>query len=117
MSKRTPLLFVSDVLEAIAKIERYTSGLTYEAFEANDLVVDAVVRNLEVIGEAVKHIPEELRERHTVIDWRRVIGFRNIVVHAYFEVDVEIVWMIATTRLPELRRVMEQMLKELQEES
>ncbi len=115
MSKRNPRLFLLDVLEAIAKIERYLSGLSYDEFIANDLVVDAVVRNLEVIGEAVKHIPNEWRERYQEIDWRRVIGFRNIVIHAYFEVDVEIVWTIATERLAELKGVIEKMVQESSE--
>ncbi len=68
MSKRNPLLFLIEVQEAIAKIERYVAGLNYEAFSSSDLVVDAVVRNLEVIGEAVRHFPEEWKARYHEID-------------------------------------------------
>jgi uncharacterized protein with HEPN domain len=96
MSKRDPRLFMTDVLEAIEKIEHYTSGLTFDQFEANEMVLDAVVRNLEIIGEATRCIPATLRERYTQIEWSHVVGFRNIVIHAYFAVDVEIVWTIAT---------------------
>jgi len=77
MSKRNTLLFVLD-MQAPTKVDRYTVRLSYEAFAANDLVLDAVVRNLEIIGEAARPIPEELRRRYAYIDWRRVISFRNI---------------------------------------
>lgn len=112
MSKRDVRLFLHDMLEAIEKVERYTSGLSFAQFESNDLVVDAVVRNLEIIGEAAKFIPPELRARYDAVNWSRVVGFRNIVIHAYFDVDVEIVWTIATQRLVELKPVLEQMLQE-----
>jgi uncharacterized protein with HEPN domain len=101
-----------DVLDAINKVERYTGGLTFDQFEANDMVLDAVVRNLEIIGEATRYIPTSLRERYTQIEWSRVVGFRNIVIHAYFAVDVEIVWTIATQRLSELEAVLTEMLED-----
>lgn len=114
MSRRGVRLFIVDMLEAIGKVQRYTEGLTYKEFEANDMVIDAVVRNLEVIGEAARHIPEDLRNRYTGVDWRRVIGFRNIVIHQYFDVDPEIVWTIATQRLQDLKKVLERMLTDLE---
>lgn len=114
MSKRDVRLFILDMLEAIGKVQRYTEGITFEEFQANDMVVDAVVRNLEVIGEAARYIPEDLRNRYTGVDWRRVVGFRNIVVHEYFDVDPEIVWTIATQRLHDLKEVLEQMLADLE---
>jgi len=113
MSKRSVLLFVQDMLEAIGKVERYTAGLTYEQFEANDMVMDAVVRNLEIIGEAARHIPEDLRSRYTGVDWRRVVGFRNIVIHEYFDVDIEIIWTIVKEQLPILKQVLQSMLADL----
>jgi len=116
MSKRSLVFFIKDMLEAITKIERYVCGLTYENFAENDMVLDAVVRNLEVIGEAARHLPQELRERYNDIDWRRVVGFRNIVVHEYFDVDPQIVWVIATQHLTELKGVLEKMLNDLGEE-
>jgi len=112
MSKRDPRLFMTDVLDAIEKVERYTAGLTFDQFEANEMVLDAVVRNLEIIGEATRYIPSTLRERYTQIEWSRVVGFRNIVIHAYFAVDVEIVWTIATQRLSELKAVLIEMLQD-----
>ena len=112
MSKRDPRLFLTDMLEAIEKIDRYTAGLSFDQFEANEMVLDAVVRNMEIIGEAARFVPPTLRERYAQIEWSRVVGFRNIVIHAYFAVDVEIVWTIATERLSDLKAVLKQMLQD-----
>jgi len=114
MSKRDVRLFITDMLDAIGKVERYIAGLAFEEFEANDLVMDAVVRNLEIIGEAARHIPDDLCQRYGGIDWRRVVGFRNIVIHEYFDVDPAIVWTIATTQLGDLKAVLQAMLADLE---
>ncbi len=116
MSKRSIRLFIQDMLAAIAKVERYIAGLTYEAFAAEDMILDAVVRNLEIIGEAARHLPQELRERYDDVDWRRVEGLRNIVIHAYFDVDPEIIWVIATRHLRELKGVLAMMLRDVEQE-
>jgi uncharacterized protein with HEPN domain len=112
MSKRDLRLFVADMLEAIEKVERYTAGLSFEQFEANDMAIDAVVHNLEIIGEAAGEIPIPIRQRYSQVEWSRVVGFRNIVIHAYFAVDVEIVWTIATQRLSELADALNEMLRD-----
>lgn len=78
------------------------------------MAVDAVVRNLEVIGEAARYIPENLRNKYTGVDWRRVVGFRNIVIHKYFDVDLEIAWVIATKQLQDLKKILQTMLKDLE---
>lgn len=109
--RRTYKLFVEDILEATEKIKRYTRGLTYETFVKNEMVVDAVIRNLEMIGEASRNIPEDVREEYPDIPWRRMIGLRNIVVHEYFGVDLGIVWKIATSNLPETKAKIAAMLK------
>ncbi len=114
MSERKVLFFVLDMLEAIEKIERYTSGQTYETFVVHDMMLDAVVRNLEIIGEAARHIPEELRRKYPDVDWRRVVGFRNVVIHEYFDVDPEIVWVIVTRHLHHLKTVLERMRADLE---
>ena len=116
MPKRDIQLFIADMLEAIEKVHRYVSGLDLERFLKDDLVIDAVVRNLEVIGEAAKHLPSNLRERYTGIDWRRVIGFRNIVIHEYFDVDARIVWTIATQQLQALKEVLQAMLRDIKQQ-
>jgi uncharacterized protein with HEPN domain len=114
MSKRDVRLFLNDILEAIRKIERYMAGLSFESFVQNDLVVDAVVRNLEIIGEAAKNVSPEMRARYSDIEWKKIAGFRDIVIHAYFDVDLTIVWTITTERLPDLKPLVAQVLKDLE---
>jgi len=111
VSKRDHRLFLADMLEAIEKIERYTHGLNREDLWQDDLVADAVVRNLEVIGEAARHVPEALRAAHPEIDWRRVVGLRNVVVHEYFAIDLDVVWVVVEKHLPQLKRVVQAMLE------
>lgn len=115
MSKRDVRLFLTDMLESIAKIERYTAGMDFARFVENDLIVDAVVRNLEIIGEAARQIPEEVRGRYPDIPWRRVVGLRNIVVHEYFAVDLEVVWSVVRENLPHLKQALQQMLTDLEQ--
>ncbi|MHC1626315.1 MAG: HepT-like ribonuclease domain-containing protein [Methanoculleaceae archaeon] len=116
MSKRSPLLFIQDMLEAIEKIERYTESIKdLEDFRKRDIVVDAVLRNLEIIGEAARNIPEEIRSKYPEIPWNRVVGLRNVVIHGYFVVDLEIIWVIINKQLPELKEVLLKMLEEMGE--
>lgn len=110
MSKRDVRLFIQDMLDAIDKVERYINSLDRGAFARNELVLDAVVRNLEVIGEAARQIPEDFRKLHPSIPWRRVVGFRNIVIHEYFAVDPDEVWIIAKEQLPALKTTLYAML-------
>jgi len=95
-------LYLEDVIEAIAKIRRYTVGLSFHQFAEDEKAVDAEVRNLEVIGEAVKKIPEDMRQKHADIDWRKIAGLRDILIHEYFGIDVEIIWDIVQNKLPSL---------------
>lgn len=80
---RNSLLYLQDITEAIDKIERYTNGLTYTDFEKSDMVIDAVVRNLEVIGEAAGHIPDDIYDRYPEIPWHKMKAMRNIMAHEY----------------------------------
>ena len=95
-------LYLEDVIEAIAKIQRYTARLSFHEFAEDEKAVDAVVRNLEVIGEAVKKIREDMRQKHADIDWRKIAGLRDILIHEYFGIDVEIIWDIVQNKLPSL---------------
>jgi len=83
MKRRTGKLFVEDILEAIDKIKRHIEGLTYETFVKNELVIDAVIRNLEIIGEASRNLPEDVRKKYPEIPWGRMIGLRNIIIPNY----------------------------------
>jgi uncharacterized protein with HEPN domain len=99
---RSHLLYLNDITESIEKIQRYTKGLSYKKFHQSDMVVDATVRNLEVIGEASNHIPSEILEAHPEVPWKLMKSMRNILIHEYFGVDLEIVWKTIQGSLPEL---------------
>ncbi len=101
---RNHLVFLEDILEAIAKIERYTQGLSLETFRENDMAVDAVIRNFEVIGEAVRHIPDDVKERYPDVEWKEAAGFRNILIHDYFGIDVEAVWDTMKNNIPTFKK-------------
>ncbi len=102
MSKRSPELLVNDILESANKILHYCSGLTYKQFISDEKTIDAVIRNFEIIGEAANRLPLNFKETHPSIDWQRVRGFRNRIVHEYFGTDPKIVWLIKEEFLPEL---------------
>ncbi len=102
MSKRDDLLLLQDMLEAAQKIKKYTFGYSIEEFLEDDKTLDAVARNFEIIGEAANRIHEELRYKHNEIEWTKLRGFRNRIIHEYFGVDYEIVWTIIEEDLDEL---------------
>ncbi len=96
-------LYLTDIIRAIGKIQQYTSGMTYDDLLADDKTFDAVVHNLQIIGEATKQIPEVIRQNYPHIEWRKISGLRDIIAHAYFNVNPKIVWNILTTKLKPLR--------------
>ncbi len=104
-------LFLQDIVDAANKIQRRTQGLTLEEFVANDVLYDAVVRNLEIIGEAAKSIPGEIRGRAPEIEWRRIAGLRDVLAHAYFGLDDETLWDIIQNKTPALRSAAERLLR------
>lgn len=110
MSKRDVALYLSDILSSIKKIEEYTSGLTWGKFSKDDKTIDAVVRNLEIIGEATKQMPDTFKEKHTDVPWRKIISMRNKVIHEYSGVDVEILWQTIQEDLPELKRLIKRLV-------
>lgn len=109
MSDRSPKLLVEDILESAKKIQRYTDGLSFEQFTLDEKTVDAVARNFEIIGEAANRLPEEFKAQHPNIEWNRIRGFRNRIVHDYFGIDYEIVWKIKENYLPELEAELEKL--------
>ena len=100
MSSRPISLLLEDIWEAIEKIGRFTFGLDMDAFIRDERTSDAVARNLEIIGEAAARLPSEFRAANPEIEWRRIIGLRNRIVHDYFSVDLEIVWTSLDRELP-----------------
>jgi uncharacterized protein with HEPN domain len=99
---RNLILYLDDILISIAKIERYTANMNQSSFVADERTIDAVSHNLQIIGEAVKKIPAELRDRYPQIAWRKIAGLRDTIAHAYFTIDDEIIWDIVETKLAEL---------------
>ncbi len=112
MSKRDWKLFVADILDSIQKIESYIEGLSYEEFLKDSKTIDAILRNLEVIGEASNKIPKHIQEIHKEIQWSQIIGLRHRLIHGYFVVDYEIVWNIVKNELPELKKKLKESFPE-----
>lgn len=113
MRKKTCLIFLQDILDSINKIQAYIHEMTFDEFAGNSLVFDAVVRNLEIIGEAARNIPEELKVEYSDIEWKRMIGLRNIMIHEYFGIDINIVWEIIKKNIPATKPKLEEMMKKV----
>ncbi len=109
---RNPRLYLEDIQKSCVKVLRFTQGLSFEQFKQDDLVYDAVLRNLEIIGEAAKNVTEEIRQKYPVIEWRKITGFRDIAAHQYFSVNDSIVWDIIQNKIPVLSSEVSEMLKE-----
>lgn len=108
MSKREISLLIDDMLQSAYKINNYTEDMDFNTFIEDDKTIDAVVRNFEIIGEAANRIPEAFRILNPSIEWDRLRGFRNRLVHEYFGIDCEIVWDIIATYLQDLIEWLEQ---------
>lgn len=102
--KRKEGLFLKDILGSIANIEKFANSLSKEKFIKDRMVQSAVIRELEIIGEAVKNISNETREKHPEIEWKNIAGARDVFIHGYFQVDLERVWDIVENNLPDLKR-------------
>ncbi len=92
MRNRSPDMYLEDIKNAILKIERYTEGMSFADFEKDEKTADAVIRSLEVIGEAVNNLPDDFKKDHNDIPWHCIVSMRNKMIHEYFGVDLEIVW-------------------------
>jgi uncharacterized protein with HEPN domain len=95
-------LFLEDIEASCQKIDRFVEGYSFDEFLRDERTFDAVLRNLEVIGEAVKHLPEDFRQQHADIEWRAIAGMRDILSHAYFALDLEVLWNVVQVEVPAL---------------
>src|SRR5712692_4427336 len=95
-------VYLEDIRQAISKIQNYVAGVPRHTFEQDDRTLDAVVRNLEIIGEAAKMVPDSVRASYPTIEWRKIAVLRDVLAHQYFEVDLDIIWDIIQNKLPEL---------------
>jgi uncharacterized protein with HEPN domain len=95
-------VYLEDMLVAAQKVEKYTAGLSLEILSGDEKTVDAVVRNLEIIGEAAKQVPGDIRTANPEVDWARICGLRDVLIHQYFGIDIVIVWDIVQNKIPVL---------------
>lgn len=102
-------LYLDDILESIEKIQRYTANMSKATFVADERTFDAVAHNLQIIGEAVKNIPIEIRSLYPEIEWRKIAGLRDILAHAYFSIDDEIIWDVVQSKLTPLQECVTKM--------
>ncbi len=104
-------LYLEDMLECSRKVTRYTHGMSFEQFLADERTFDAVLRNLEVIGEAARNVPDEVKDRYPGTPWARATGLRNIVAHKYFGADPEILWDVVSNHIPSLTLQLEHVIE------
>ena len=112
MTDRLPVLYLSEMLASMDKIERYISGISYNEFIQQEQLVDAVERNIEKIGEAAAAIPDEIRNQYPDIPWKTIVGLRNKVINHYFAVDTEVIYQIAIKNIPETKDRIAKILRE-----
>ena len=108
---RSQLLYLSDIQDAIGNIQVYVGDLSFETFKKDRMRIDAVVRNFEVIGEAVKNLSDDLKAQFPGTDWKAVAGFRDTLIHGYFGVDIEILWDIIVNKIPLLQEEVEKIIE------
>jgi len=111
--KRDYLLFLEDIVQRIQKIELYIEGMSFEEFKYDDKTVSACIREIEVIGEAVKQIPKEITSKFNELPWSLMAKMRDKLIHWYFDVDEEIVWNVATQKLPQIKNQIDDIIIKL----
>ena len=113
MNNAHSTVFLKHILDCIGKIERYLQGFDFEKFQNDELVTDAVVRNVEIIGEASNNLTRDFRSKTSNVEWRKIIDTRNRIIHGYAAVDLEIIWNITQNDLGNLKTEIEKFLENL----
>jgi len=112
--KKDAETFIKHILECFELIERYTDTITEDDFCKSVQLQDSVIRRIEIIGEAVKNIPSEVKDKYSEIPWKKIAAMRDILIHEYFGIDLELTWAVVIKDIPELKNKMLKMKKELQ---
>ena len=105
-------LYLKDILAAIDSIEEFVAGMDLAAFQADDKTTSAVMRKLEIIGEAAKQVPDEIRQNHPRVPWKEMAGMRDKLIHFYFGIDYQLVWRAIKERLPQIKPELQKILQE-----
>ena len=112
--KKDDSVYLKDIWNAIDKIDRYMKGINLENFQSDDMRQDAVIRQLEIIGEAAKNISEKTKKQYSEVEWKKIAGSRDIFIHTYFGVNLERVWDIIKKDLPDLKEKISKIRKDLE---
>jgi len=108
---RNHMLYLKDILAAVDSVEGFVAGMDFEAFQADDKTTSAVIRKFEIIGEATKHLPDEIRQSYPSVPWKEMAGMRDKLIHFYFGIDYQLVWRTIKERLPQVRQQIQKILE------
>lgn len=111
---KTPRVFIQHILDAISQIELYLEGFDFDTFGRDQRTQDAIIRQLEIIGEAVTNLEEDFRKSNPEIPWREISDFRNVLAHEYWDIDLEIVWKAAKKEIEELKKSITPIVEKLE---
>ena len=114
MKKREYRDYLHDILDAVNDVESFVEGMSFEQFEKDRKTLNAVVRSIEIIGEAAKNIPVDMREKYGKLPWKKMIGMRDKVIHGYFGVEIKTVWNTVKNDLPPLKQLVQKMLRDIE---
>ncbi len=108
--KKDPRIFLDHILQCIGLIEKYTEGMSKSDFLKDTELQDAVIRRIEIIGEAAKNLPDDVKKKHTDIEWKKIAGMRDVLIHEYFGIDLELTWEVVKRDIPVLKQKLMKML-------
>ena len=112
---RNHLIYIKDIVEAMNKIEEFISGMSFEEFLNDDKTKSAVIRKFEVLGEATKNVSDIIRNNYSQVPWKEMAGMRDKLIHSYFGIDYELVWITIKKKIPEVKSMIQKILEELED--